>query len=302
VSDALDAWIALERTSFRRTRLRHRPRVTDGRGERAQVALWGLVHVLWAALDLRSAGDQIDVDELASMIDAYRRRGGFAAKPPTYRRYFDDNAWLGLVALGLDDRARAASILGFVRTGEHPDGGIRWVEGGASRNTCSTASAAWLAASLGRTDLAARWMGWLDATLRSPDGRYADRIDGERIDPTVWSYNQGASVAALHALGRDRDAVATARASLAVFDGERLWREPPPFVAIWFRALRGVPAVAEQTHDVLRRYVERLLAEARDPATGLFTRGGLGSYDGTTTIDQAAIVQLLTMQERTATR
>jgi hypothetical protein len=65
--------------------------------------------------------------------------------------------------------------------------------------------------------------------------------------------------------------------------------------------LRGVPAVAEQTQVVLRRYVERLLAEARDPATGLFTRGGLGSYDGTTTIDQAAIVQLLAMQERPVT-
>jgi Glycosyl hydrolase family 76 len=300
VSDAaLEAWIALERASFRRTWLRRRPRVTNGPGKRAQVSLWGFVHVLWAAIDLRNAGDHIDVDELVSLIDAYGRDGGFVAKPRTHRRYFDDNAWLGLVALGLDDRARAAAILEFVRTGEHPDGGIRWVEGGASRNTCSAASAAWLAASLGRTDLAARWMGWLDETLRRDDGQYADRIDGERIEPTVWSYNQGASVAALHALGRDRDAVATARASLAVFDGERLWREPPPFVAIWFRALLSVPAVAEQTQDVLRRYVERLLAQGRNPTTGLFTMGSLGTYDGSRTIDQAAVVQILAMPRST---
>jgi hypothetical protein len=38
-----------------------------------------------------------------------------------------------------------------------------------------------------------------------------------------------------------------------------------------------------------------LLREALDPGTGLFTRGALGSYDRTTTIDQAAIVQILAM-------
>jgi len=43
-------------------------------------------------------------------------------------------------------------------------------------------------------------------------------------------------------------------------------------------------------------YVERLLGEALDPGTGLFTRGGLGSYDRTTTIDQAAIIQILAMR------
>jgi hypothetical protein len=45
-------------------------------------------------------------------------------------------------------------------------------------------------------------------------------------------------------------------------------------------------------------YVERLLREALDPGSGLFTRGGVGSYDRTTTIDQAAIVQILAMRTR----
>ena len=289
---ALDAWEALERASFRRTWLGRRLVVTDGPGRRAQVALWGFVHVLWAAGDLRAAGHGVPLRELTGLIEPYRRGGGFAAKPRTHPRYLDDNAWLGLVALDLGDRSLAASILAFVRTGEHPDGGVRWVEGGPSRNTCSTASAAWLAARLGDRDTATRWMDWLDATLRDTHGLYADRIDGDRVDPTIWSYNQGAPAAALRALGRDRDAVATERASLAVFDGERLWHEPPPFAAIWFRAL-GVPTA--ETRDVHRRYAERLLAEGRDPATGLFTGGGLGTYDGTTTIDQAAVVQLLEM-------
>ena len=35
---------------------------------------------------------------------------------------------------------------------------------------------------------------------------------------------------------------------------------------------------------------------ALDPTTGLFTAGGVGSYDGSVTIDQAATVQLLAMR------
>ncbi len=294
--EALDAWRALERASFRRTLIRRRLRVTDGPGRLAQVALWGFVHVLWAANDLVSLGHSVPVDELTRTIERYRRGDGFAASPRSRRRFFDDNAWLGLVAFRSGDRALAQAILRFIRTGEHPDGGVRWAEGASSRNTCSTASAAWLAGSLGETDVAGRWMDWLDATLRDQDGLYADNIDGDHIEPTAFSYNQGAAVAALHLLGRDRDAAATARASLAVFDGERLWHEPPPFAAIWLRALFGVPSVSEQTAEVHGRYADRLTREARDPADGLFTRGGLGSYDGTRTIDQAAIVQVLAMR------
>ena len=294
---ALDSWAALERASFRRTWFRRRLRITDGPGRRAQVALWGFVHVLWAANELRGLGHDVPIDELADLIEDYRRGDGYAAKPRTRRRYYDDNAWLGLVALGLGDRARARRILDFVRTGEDLAGGLRWVEDASTRNTCSTASAAWLAARLDEPVIAARWIDWLNAALRGEDGLYLDRVEDGRIDPTVFSYNQGAAVAALHALGRDRDAVATARASLAVFDGERLWREPPPFNAIWFRALLGVPPVGDQTRDALRRYTARLIDQARDPATGLFTRGGVGTYDGTYTIDQAAVVQMLAMRE-----
>jgi hypothetical protein len=292
----VDAWRALERASFRRTWFRRRLRVTDGPGRRSPVALWGFVHVLWGANDLHRLGHPPPIDELVSLIEDYRWGDGYAAKPHTRRRYHDDNAWLGLVALRLGDRARARRILGFVRTGEDPNGGVRWLEGASTRNTCSTASAAWLAARLGETALAGRWMDWLDATLRGDDGLYADRIEGDVIDESVFSYNQGAAVAALQALGRDRDAVATARASLAVFDGERLWREPPPFAAIWFRALLGLPPVTGPAHERLDGYAGRVLDDARDAATGLFTRGGIGTYDGSRTIDQAAVVQILTMR------
>ena len=297
-TDTIDAWRSLERASFRRTSFRLRLRITDGPGRRAPVALWGLVHVLWAATELRAPETGVPIDELAGLIEGYRRGDGYAAKPRTRRRYYDDNAWLGLVATALGDRSVAARSLAFVRTGERPGGGVAWVEGGHSRNTCSTASGAWLAARLGETALALRWMDWLGEVLRGPDGLYSDRVEAGRVDPAIFSYNQGAAVAALHAGGRDRDAIATARASLAVFDVERLWREPPPFAAIWFRALLGVTQVAQETHAVLDAYARRLLDDARDPATGLFTRGGIGTYDGTRTIDQAAIVQILAMRGR----
>ena len=106
-----------------------------------------------------------------------------------------------------DDRPLAAEALAFVRTGEDPAGGVRWVEDAASRNTCSTASAAWLALELGDRAFAERAMDWLDATLRTDEGLYQDRLEEGRIDPTIWSYNQGAAVAALAPVGslRRRD-------------------------------------------------------------------------------------------------
>jgi len=290
-----DAWDALVRSAFHRT-WRGRLRVTDGPRRRRQAALWGLVHVLWAATDLRDLGFEVPLEDLIDLMKTFRRGAGVAATPPPRLRYFDDNAWLGLVALTLPEPELARELLAFVQTGEDPMGGILWVEGGTSRNTCSTASAAWLASSLGDDTFARRAMEWLNATLRGPDGLYADHIDGARVDRRIFSYNQGASVAALRMLGRTEQADATAHSSLALFRAERLWQEAPPFLAIWFRALLALPAARPEASSLMASYVERLLREALDPGTGLYTRGGLGSYDRTTTIDQAAIVQILAMR------
>jgi hypothetical protein len=289
---APDAWAALERTSFSKRR-----GVLESAGRRKRASLWTLVHVLWAIGDLRRFGfAEARMTDIVNMVDRYRWRGGFAAKRRGWRRFFDDDAWLGLASVDLDDRPLAAEALAFVRTGEDPAGGVRWVEDAASRNTCSTASAAWLALELGDRAFAERAMDWLDATLRTEEGLYRDRLEGGVIDPTVWSYNQGASVAALRLLGRSDAATTTATASLRLFTGERLWREPPPFLAIWFRALLRDPVASPETAHRLVAHTDRLLAEALDPATGLFTAGGVGSYDGSTTIDQAAVVQMLAMR------
>jgi hypothetical protein len=89
----------------------------------------------------------------------------------------------------------------------------------------------------------------------------------------------------------------TAFASLALFDGDRLWREPPPFLAIWFRELLafGETPVVDLARDRLDGYLDRVLREARDPGTGLFTAGGVGSFNRRPTIDQAAFVQLFAL-------
>ena len=83
----------------------------------------------------------------------------------------------------------------------------------------------------------------------------------------------------------------TANAAVAwLARGERLWHQPPVFNAIAFRGLLAV-------HDLVP--VEGLLGQidgSRDPATGLFTRKGIGSYDGRPAIDQAGLVQLFAVR------
>jgi uncharacterized protein YyaL (SSP411 family) len=248
------------------------------------------------------------------------RDGGWAPTPRARRRYFDDNAWIGLASARRHaatgeprhlDRARRA--LDFVRRGEDPEGGVRWAEGRRSRNTCSTAPAALLAlrvhAVTGDPELlafATRTLAWLDAALRRPDRLYADRIDGERQERTVWSYNQG-SAAAAHAWRSrttsdpvsKRVAGSTAAAATAwLARGDHLWHQPPVFNAIAFRGLLAVHDVAPVRGlvDLLDAYLDRAWREARDAATGLFTRRGIGSYDGRPAIDQAGIVQLFAVR------
>jgi Glycosyl hydrolase family 76 len=279
--------------------------VVEDPGRRTKASLWTLAHVLWAACDAKELGLDVPVKELAALIDRHRRGDGFAATPRG-DRYFDDNAWLGLVSLRLAEvtgdqahRERASALVRFIRTGEDPAGGIRWVEGKTTRNTCSTAPAAWLACAGGEPGdraFAERAMQWLIDVLRRPDGLFADHIDGESIEPTVWSYNQGSAVAVLRSLGRVEDADITAVAAAETFDADRIWREPPPFLAIWFRSMVEDPRVGARVGTSLRDHAQRMLREARDEA-GLFTGGGIGSYDGRRTIDQAAAVQLVALDE-----
>jgi Glycosyl hydrolase family 76 len=310
VSDLLeDAWTTLERTAFRRSIRGLSVRETTH--ARGRATLWTLVHVLWAACDLHDLGRTVPVTELADLVERYRADDAYAATQRG-RIFFDDNAWLGLVLLRVaratareEHHARARDLIHVVRAGEDPRGGVRWAEHTTTRNTCSTAAAGWLALLAGGPDdaaFAARVIQWLVATLRGPDDLFADRIDDAAIEPTVWSYNQGAAVAALRLLARNADADRTAAASLDTFRGPRRWTEPPPFLAIWFRALVSDPLAGTGAIRSLREHVDQMMRHAFDDATGRFTRGGIGSYDGRTTIDHAAAIELLALRERTSAR
>lgn len=298
---ALDAWHALLRDA---TRTRSGLLVVlDAPGGRP-VPLWPLVHVLWAAAEVVAIGGAADIDAYRSSLRSLRRDDGYAATP-NGRRFYDDNAWLGLASLRLlqvtgDDahRRRAARTAAFVRQGEARAGGVRWAERSPSRNACSTATAAWLVLDpgvVGDIAFAFRAMNWLDRTLRRPDGLIADRVSRGKVVPTAWSYNQGAAIAAWSRLGRDDLADALISAALELFQGDRLWHEPPAFATVLFRVLLERPTAS--VLEVLDPYLERLTSEGRT-ATGWFTAGGLGTYDGRPTIDQAAVVQLLALRSQ----
>jgi hypothetical protein len=298
---AADAWRALTRDAFRRRR--GGLRVVDGPGGR-DAPLWPYVHVLWAAADIHLLGENVDMDALAGHLERFARGEAYVATPRERQRYFDDNAWLGLAALRLAEATRdtgwsdlARRLATFLEQGEHPAGGIRWREGSESRNTCSTASAAWLHALLeggGGIERAGRWLDWLDATLRRPDRLFADRIERDEVHPEAWTYNQGAIVAARAGIGRADDGLTDA--IVAHWDADRLWREPPAFLAIAARAFFQQAPLRERAVDWLDAHLLRMVDEARDPVSGWYVRGDLGSYDGRRTIDQAAIVQLFALR------
>jgi hypothetical protein len=295
---ALDAWSALERDAIGGSE----PRVLDGPGGR-RASSWPLAHVLWAAAEVRHLGGQPRIDDLHAALAPYRSGDAYMATPRG-RRYFDDNAWLGLAMLRLGEvtgdtvwRGRAAELAGFVTEGEASNGGVRWAEGSESRNTCSTASAAWLLLGAKTPDArarATRWMDWLDTTLRDAAGLYGDRIEDGIVVPDLWTYNQGSALAASRLLGRrTANLLATI---LKWWPADLLWKEPPAFAAIAYRALLEDRQDVTAVTRVWDPYLVRLVTDAHDPATGWYTGGGVGSYDGRPTIDQAAIVQMLALR------
>src|SRR5262249_47784076 len=138
---ALEAWSAV-----RRSCLVDGPngslRVLEGPGgELAPV--WPVSQVLAAATDLALlSGDYDDAERLVRGLRDYQRGDGYPPKPGRRRRYYDDNAWIGLCFAQLhlqtgDERwlRRARRVLAFVREGQRPEGGVRWVEGRRSLNT-----------------------------------------------------------------------------------------------------------------------------------------------------------------------
>jgi hypothetical protein len=300
------------------------PRYLDGPWSGAGAAsVWGFSQPLAAAVSLVRLGalDAGTFDPLLELLERYRIGGGYGPFPGDATRYFDDNAWIGLdlvgvhLATGRDDALDGAvRVLAFLRHGEHPRGGVRWVEqAGSPRNTCSTGPTAqlalWVHHLTGDADalaFAERCRAFLVDTLQRDDRLYADNVDQTgRIDHGIFSYNQGTPVGTdvlFHRITGDRayldHAVTAAVASLAHFGAEdRCWTHAPSFNAIWLRnlvmldAVRPVPGLWE----LLDPYAERLWSEGRNPSTGWFTEGGIGSYGRGGVLDQGGVAQILAL-------
>ncbi len=317
---AFQAWESLSRACLRpgdhgSIVVRERP------GRRKVAPVWPVSQVLAAAIDLAElTGDHTDAERLVIGLRPYAAGDGYLPAPGDRHRYYDDNAWIGLCFAQLHLQTgearwlrRARKVFRFVREGQDPDGGMRWVERRRARHTCSAAPAAQLALRLHLADgdddtlaFSRRTLAWLDRTLRVRGDLYADHVDARgRVTDTLWTYNQGAPVGAHllvnRATGED-DALdlarATARASLRRFGADRTWQHPPVFNAVWFRNLVALDAGGSRVPGLARAlddYLSRAWREGRDD-TGLFTSGGIGSYDGTPAIDTGGIVQLLALR------
>jgi len=317
---ASEAWDTLS-ANFLRTGAPGALEVWEGRGG-PRAPLWPASQVLAASIDVGVLkSDLAPAGALVRGLRAFRRGDAYVPRPRGRRHYFDDNAWVGLelvrlYALTQDPAylAAASRVFAFLATGQDPDGGVRWVQGRSSRNACATAPAAELALRLHLVEpdetlvhFARRAMDWLERTLRLGSGLIADHEDRGKIEPTVWSYNQGAALGAfalLHAVegkASDLDAARTlARVSLAHLTSAVVWAQPPVFNAIWFRNLLDLDARSPVPglRDALEDYLDRVWREALDPETGLFTRGGIGSYDGTAAIDHGGLTQLFALRAR----
>lgn len=219
-------WATLARSYLRTDRL---GRVV-GIERRRRVDAWTTSQLMAAAQvrALRHAEGWATYDGLqVGFTDhLYRGLGYTAAAQGRPEVYYDDNAWVGLVAVGAvlargaagatlapevdRDLAQARLILRLLRDGEDADrGGVYWRVGGDTRNACSTGPAGLLAVrvveaerALGcevadHGDLVAfgrRCAEFLDR-LAGDDHLVRDheRSDGS-IDPLLFSYNQGTAI------------------------------------------------------------------------------------------------------------
>lgn len=316
---AHEAWAVLERRCLVRTG--SRVLAKDGPRRMAPIsALWPFGQAIAAGAAMVGLGgvEVALVESMVAGIERYRVRDAYGAFPHEHNRYFDDNAWIGLDRLQLFELTQrhehldaAVDLFGFLSRGAGPAGGVLWVEGDASRNTCSTGPTAQVALRLhehtgdaGYLDFAGRQMTWLDSALRGEDGLYRDHVGGDgSVEPTVWSYNQGTPIGAAVLLARftgdERwlsNARATAESAVKHFAADdRLWESPPVFNAIYFRNVLALEAAVPGSSALaaLDEYLDRAWEHGRHRRTGLFTAGGIGSYDGNPTIDHAGLTQLL---------
>ena len=319
---------ALAHWAMRHTFLDARTRLyRDVAGEPALAAAWPYSQALAATIALSNVPRLGRLylpmaNEAVARLSRYARRdGAYTVGGGAGPVYFDDNEWIALELLEWQGRSgdrralrRARRLFRLVvrawdTNALHPcPGGVFWTTtpGNQDRNTVTTATGALLAmrlyeatGSIGYALWARRMLAWVERCMAAPDGLLWDHIglDGV-LDRRHWSYNQGTAIGAyvlLYRLTGDQAALLRAQElaarSLDYFDRDRRGREPPVFLAIFFRNLLALGGV---DHDPRYRaeaqaYADATWRDLRDPRTGLFSfRGGRPE----TLLEQAAVVQL----------
>ena len=296
-------------------------------GVAGAAAAWPYSQALAATIEMTAVPKRgrLYVREAERRIDGlkrYRRSdGAYQAGMGSGDVYYDDNEWIALELVRWwqlhHDRAalaRAARLFGVVRRAwdgdeQHPcPGGIFWTDAkdNDDRNTVTTATGALLALKLYQArhngsyvTWARRMLAWVESCMRAPDGLLWDHLslDGQR-DETHWSYNQGTAIGAyvlLYRLTGDADALRLAEgladASLSYFDRTPGGREPPYFLAIFFRNVLGLYAVDGNRayRDAAQAYADTAWEQSRIPGTNVFR---FASSQPPTLLEQAAMVQI----------
>ena len=247
---------------------------------------------------------------------------GTVAPPagPGGAKYYDDNDWVGIELMRAYRLTRDPGVLGsaegimaFEMEGWQTDptlgcpGGITFsnLADNTDRNTVTTAPAAELAVQLyrathaiGYLQFAEKAYEWVRGCLLQQGGLYADHVDRQgRVEPTLWSYNQGTMIGAgtllyqaTHNSAYLYEARQTAKSALAYFNPQRLAEENPFFPAVYFRNVLYLDSV---THDppgpkVAQAYVDYAWQNQR-LNNNLFVAG---SPPGAQLLVQSAFVQI----------
>jgi Glycosyl hydrolase family 76 len=248
-------------------------------------------------------------------------RGVYTSRIRSGDVYYDDNEWIALDLLhwyklraSQPALVQAQRVFNIVVATWDSDpthacpGGIPWTSaaGNDNRNTVTTATGALLGLRLyevTRNPSQLAWskqmLTWISTCLLAPDGLFWDHLgpDGTR-DETHWSYNQGTAIGAdvlLYKLTGDATALHRAEgladASLAYFDRTPRGKEPPYFLAIFFRNLLDLSVIDGKPHYRAegQEYADAAWDAAHDPRTGLFR---FHASKPVQLLEQAAMVQI----------
>ncbi|MCM3597888.1 glycoside hydrolase family 76 protein [Metabacillus idriensis] len=236
--------------------------------------------------------------------------------------FYDDNEWIGLEFIQLYKMThqkkyleKAKEIFDLVVYGwdgdpSHPAaGGVFWTQANWSsdRNTISNAPGAELGFHLYELTgkgyyfhWAKKMYDWTNENMLAPNGLFWDHIDlAGTIEKTQWSYNQGVMIGAnvlLYRITHKKEylkrAEEIADASIAYYqEGERLYKQPARFNAIFFKNLLLLEAETKnkEYYSHMQAYADRVWKDYRDPETGLFRFEG---EQPITLLEQSAMVQI----------